>query len=230
MPVRVLIADDQAVVRIGFRAVLDAVPDIDVVGEAADARVAVESAAELRPDLVLMDIRMPGGGGIEATRRIAELPGAPIRVLMVTSFDVDEWIFASLRAGASGFILKDIEPEELIRAVRTVHAGDSLLAPAVTGRLIAEYVRSTPPATPETDHESGGAADLAVLTAREREVITLVAAGLSNAEIAAKLFLATSTVKTHVSAALTKWNLRDRAQLVVRAFETGLAEIRGPRR
>jgi DNA-binding NarL/FixJ family response regulator len=225
-----LIADDQAVVRMGYRAVLDSAPDIEVVGEAGDARIAVESATELRPDLVLMDIRMPGGGGIEATRRIAALPGAPVRVLMVTSFDVDEWIFASLRAGASGFILKDIQPEELVRAVRTVHAGDSLLAPAVTSRLIAEYVRCVPPATPETDPDPAHTADLAMLTAREREVITLVAAGLSNAEIAAQLYLATSTVKTHVSAVLAKWNLRDRAQLVVHAFETGLAEIRGPRR
>ncbi len=230
MPVRVLIADDQAVVRMGFRAVLDSAEDIEVVGEAADAHVAVESAAELRPDVVLMDIRMPGGGGIEAAQRIAELPGAPIRVLMVTTFDVDEWIFASLRAGASGFVLKDIEPGDLVQAVHTVHAGDSLLAPEVTGRLIAEFVRSAPPADPPDgrDRRSAGAADLALLTTREREVIALVARGMSNAEIAAKLYLATSTVKTHVSAALTKWDLRDRAQLVVRAFETGLAEVGRP--
>ncbi|MGH4020053.1 MAG: response regulator [Pseudonocardiaceae bacterium] len=217
MTIRVLVVDDQAVVRMGFRAVLDAADGIEVVGEAADGAAAVDVATRLRPDVVLMDVRMPGTGGIAATRRVTALEDPRVRVLVVTTFDLDEYVFDSLRAGASGFLLKDIDPEEMVAAVRTVHAGDALLAPSVTGRLIAEFVRSPPPA--ETPPDSS-------LTGRERDVVVLVARGLSNGEIARALHLAESTVKTHISHVLTKWDLRDRVQLVVRAFETGLVPAR----
>jgi DNA-binding NarL/FixJ family response regulator len=213
-PIAVLVADDQSVVRAGLRVVLDAAPDIAVVGEAANGAEAALRAAELRPDVVLMDVQMPGCDGIEGVRRIV---GARlgVRVLMVTTFDLDKYVFDALRAGASGFVLKDIEPDELCAAIRTVHAGHSLLAPEVTGRLIDAFVQAPAPAPVQ--------AVSVPLTGRERDVIALVARGMSNAEVAAALFVAESTVKTHVSSLLLKLGLRDRVQLVVHAFETGLA-------
>jgi DNA-binding NarL/FixJ family response regulator len=214
MPIRVLLADDQAVVRAGLRVVLNAEPDVEVVGEAADGAEAARLAAELRPDVVLMDVQMPGCDGIEGLRRIVAR-GDGVRVLMVTTFDLDRYVFDALRGGASGFVLKDIDPDDLCAAIRTIHSGHSLLAPEVTGRLIEAFVRSAaaPPAP----------ASPVALTGREREVVGLVARGMSNAEIAAALVVAESTVKTHVSSLLLKLGLRDRVQLVVHAFETGLA-------
>jgi DNA-binding NarL/FixJ family response regulator len=213
----VLVADDQSVVRAGLRVVLDAAPDITVVGEAVDGAEAAARAAELRPDVALMDVQMPGCDGIEGVRRIVAAQ-LGVRVLMVTTFDLDKYVYDALRAGASGFVLKDIEPEELCAAIRTVHAGHSLLAPEVTGRLIDAFVRtgSSAGATPVPPTPS------VPLTGRERDVIALVARGMSNAEVAAALFVAESTVKTHVSSLLLKLGLRDRVQLVVHAFETGL--------
>jgi DNA-binding NarL/FixJ family response regulator len=216
VPVSVLVADDQSVVRAGLRMVLDAAPDLTVVGEAPDGARAAQLAGELRPDVVLMDVQMPGCDGIEGVRRIVA-QRLPVRVLMVTTFDLDRYVFDALRAGASGFVLKDIEPDELCAAVRTVHAGHALLAPEVTGRLIDAFVRSDPAPAPAP------AAQAVPLTGRETDVIALVARGMSNAEIAAALFVAESTVKTHVSSLLLKLGLRDRVQLVVHAFETGLA-------
>jgi DNA-binding NarL/FixJ family response regulator len=217
VPIRVLLADDQAVVRAGLRVVLDAEADISVVGEAADGAEAARRADELRPDVVLMDVQMPGCDGIEGLRRIVGRQ-LGVRVLMVTTFDLDRYVFDALRAGASGFVLKDIEPDELCAAVRTVHAGHSLLAPEVTGRLIEAFVRSDAPPTPAPPKP----APPVPLTGRERDVVGLVARGMSNAEIAAALVVAESTVKTHVSSLLLKLGLRDRVQLVVHAFETGL--------
>jgi DNA-binding NarL/FixJ family response regulator len=214
-PITVLVADDQSVVRAGLRVVLDAAGDIAVVGEAADGAEAAAKAAELRPDVVLMDVQMPGCDGIEGVRRIVAAR-LGVRVLMVTTFDLDKYVFDALRAGASGFVLKDIEPEELCAAIRTVHAGHALLAPAVTGRLIDAFVHAAPAPAPSTSSS-------VPLTGRERDVIALVARGMSNAEVAAALFVAESTVKTHVSSLLLKLGLRDRVQLVVHAFETGLA-------
>ncbi len=213
MTTRVIVADDQAVVRAGLRVVLDAAPGIEVVGEAGDGAAAAALAERLRPDVVLMDVRMPGVDGIEGTRRITALDGPPVRVLVVTTFDLDRHVWDALRAGASGFVLKDIEPEDLQAAVRTVHAGQSLFAPSVTSRLVAAYVEGDPPPLP------AGRSDL---TGREREVLALVAAGLTNPEIAARLQVAGTTVKTHVSHLLTKLGLRDRVQLVVYAYENGL--------
>jgi DNA-binding NarL/FixJ family response regulator len=217
MVIRVVVADDQAVVRAGFRVVLGAAGDIEVVGEAADGAAAAELAERERPDVVLMDVRMPGVDGIEGTRRITALPAPRVRVLVVTTFDLDRHVYDALRAGASGFVLKDIEPDELQAAVRTVHAGQSLFAPSVTSRLVAAYVDGDRPALPA---EGGG------LTSREREVLALVAGGLSNAEIAARLHLSGTTVKTHVSHLLTKLGMRDRVQLVVHAYQNGL--VRAP--
>ena len=213
---RVVVADDQPVVRAGFRALLDLADDIEVVGEAADGDEAVAVARARRPDVVLMDIRMPAVDGLEATRRIVgdqHLDG--VRVLVLTTFEPDEYVFESLRAGASGFLLKDVEPDDLRSAVRTVAAGHSLLAPAVTRRVIEEATarRGPAPVAPER---------LGLLTEREREVVTLVARGLSNEEIGAALLMSPLTAKTHVSRAMTKLSLRDRAQLVVFAYETGL--------
>ena len=218
MTVRVVVADDQAVVRAGLRTVLAAAPDIEVVGEASDGGAAAELAESLRPDVVLMDVRMPGTDGIEGTRRIRALRDPAIRVLVVTTFDVDRHVYDALRAGASGFVLKDVEPEDLHVAVRTVHAGHELFAPSVTRRLVGSFV----PAEPEPDGGPAGA-----LTEREREVLGLVAAGLSNAEIAGRLVLGPTTVKTHVSNLLTKLDLRDRVQLVVFAYEHGLVGAAG---
>jgi len=208
--IRVLLADDQALVRAGFRLILDAEPDIEVVAEAADGEQAVACAAETNPDLVLMDIRMPTLDGIEATRRL--LAGTNgIRVLMLTTFDLCEYVVDAFRAGASGFLLKTAPPHQLVAAVRTIHDGDALLAPASTRRLIEQYVRP-----PEV------APALAQLTAREREVLSLLARGLTNAEIADRLVVEPSTVKSHVASLLAKLDLRDRVQAVVYAYESGL--------
>ncbi|MHA4816912.1 response regulator [Streptomyces aculeolatus] len=214
--IRVLIADDQVMVRQGFTVLLDAEPGIEVVGQAVDGTDAVAKAAELRPDVVLMDIRMPGLGGIEATRRLTEPPDAAVRVLILTTFDLDEYVYEALRAGASGFLLKDASAAELAHAVRIVATGDALLAPAVTRRLITEFARLTrAPRAPLKDRVGG-------LTERETEVLSLIAQGLSNAEIAERLVVAEQTVKTHVGRILTKLSLRDRTQAAVFAYETGL--------
>ena len=214
---RVLIADDQALVRAGFRMILDAEDDLDVVGEASDGAEAVKLARQMKPDVVLMDIRMPELDGIEATRRIAELAtDPPTRVLMLTTFDLNEYVYEALRAGASGFLLKDVPPEQLAAGIRIVAQGEALLAPSITKRLIQEFARATP-ATPEPPK------GLDELTARELEVFKLVARGLSNAEIAQELIVSETTVKTHVARVLMKLDLRDRVQAVVLAYESGIA-------
>jgi DNA-binding NarL/FixJ family response regulator len=213
--IRVLIADDQDLVRTGFRVILSAEADIDVVGEADDGREAIEAAAALHPDVVVMDIRMPNLDGIEATRRIAAAARAP-RVLILTTFDLDEYVYEALRAGASGFLLKDAGADELIHAVRVVAAGDALLAPSITRRLIEDYARR--PARREQP------AALADLTPRELEVLRLLARGLSNADIARDLVLGDATVKTHVARIFAKLDLHDRAQAVVLAYESGLVQ------
>jgi DNA-binding NarL/FixJ family response regulator len=213
--IRILLADDQALVRAGFRALLDAQPDLDVIGEAGDGGEALRVATELIPDIVLMDIRMPNVDGLAATRRIAadqRLDGA--RVIILTTFELDEYVFEALRAGASGFLVKDTEPVELLHAVRAVAQGDALLSPSVTRRVIAQFAHLA--------KEPAAIPDLATLTGREREVMTLVAGGLSNDEIAAALFMSPATAKTHVSRAMIKLGARDRAQLVVLAYESGL--------
>ncbi|UIX30333.1 response regulator [Streptomyces sp. GQFP] len=216
MTVRVVLADDQTVVRAGFRALLDLTDDLVVVAEAADGRQAVEAVRLTRPDVVLMDIRMPGVDGIEATRQIAADPALDgVRVVMLTTYQADGYVFEALRHGAAGFLLKDIEPDELRAAIRTVAAGQSLLAPAVTRAVVEEFARLKGP-------EAVGAERLAVLTEREREVMALVAAGLGNEEIGRTLLMSPLTAKTHVSRAMIKLRARDRAQLVVLAYETGL--------
>ena len=215
-PVRVLVADDQALLRASFRVLVENEPGLTVVGEADTGRAAVEIAARTRPDVVLMDIRMPDLDGIEATRRICGAPEtAHARVLVLTMFDVDAYVYAALRAGASGFLLKDTPPGDLLAAIRVVAAGDALLAPSVTRRLIAEFARTHEPAAPSIR-------GLDDLTDRERETLTLVARGLSNAEIADRLRLSYATVKTHVSHLLTKLGARDRTQLAIIAYESGL--------
>jgi DNA-binding NarL/FixJ family response regulator len=213
--IRVLLADDQALVRAGFRALLDAQPDIEVAGEAADGEEAVARLRELRPDVALMDIRMPRLDGLAATRRVTGDPRlAAVRVVMLTTFELDEYVFEAIRSGASGFLVKDTEPDELLRAVRAVVAGDALLSPGVTRRLIAEFAaRSKAPAA---------AVGLEELTEREREVMALVGLGLSNEEIARRLVVSPLTAKTHVSRTMVKLGARDRAQLVVLAYESGL--------
>jgi DNA-binding NarL/FixJ family response regulator len=213
--IRIVLVDDQELVRTGFRMVLDAQPDMQVVGEAGDGHAAVELARRLHADVMIMDARMPRLDGVEATRRIRQAGDLP-RVLMLTTFDLDEYAFAALKAGASGFLLKDVPPEELLFAIRAVHSGDSVVAPSTTRRLIDQFAALLP----------GGAqaapAELAELTEREREVLTLVAQGLSNAEIARRLFVSEATVKTHVGRVLAKLGLRDRVQAVVYAYENGL--------
>ena len=210
-----LIADDQALVRVGFRMILEVESDIAVTGEAADGREAVAAARRLRPDVVLMDVRMPEMDGIEATRWIRnEVPDT--KVLMLTTFDIDEYIYRALRAGANGFLLKDVPPEQLAGGIRAVASGDSLLAPSVTRRLIEEYVRRPPDGLGPTP------AGLQRLTAREREVLELMARGRSNAEITQALIISETTVKTHVTRILAKLELRDRVQAVVYAYESGL--------
>jgi len=214
--IRVLLADDQPLVRAGLRVLLESAADIEVAGEAANGQEALDAARATRPDVVLMDVRMPVMDGLEATRRIAgDESLAGVRVLILTTFEIDQYVFEALRAGASGFVAKDIEPAELLHAVRVVAGGDALLSPFATGRLIAEFV-----ARPERRRVEPSA--LAVLTEREREVLALVAAGRSNDEIAAELCITAATAKTHVSRAMAKLGARDRAQLVVVAYETGL--------
>jgi DNA-binding NarL/FixJ family response regulator len=212
--IRVLLADDQAMVRAGFRLILSAEPDITVVGEAADGTQAVAAARRLRPDVTLMDVRMPRMDGIDATRRLAAEDPPLTRVIVLTTFDVDAHVYDALRAGASGFLLKNAPPEELVEAIRLVAAGGALLDPAVTRRVIEEFARSPAPGPLP--------AAVASLTEREREVLQLVAQGLSNAEIAATLFVSEATVKTHVARLLGKLGLRDRVQAVVFAYERGL--------
>jgi DNA-binding NarL/FixJ family response regulator len=213
--IRVVLADDQVLVRAGFRALLDAQDDIEVVGEAGDGEQAVRLATELAPDVVLMDIRMPGTDGLAATRRIsADGQLADVRVVILTTFELDEYVFEAIRSGASGFLVKDTEPDELVQAVRVVAGGDALLSPGVTRRLIGEFA-----ARAKAPHDTGG---LDELTDREQEVLALVADGLSNTEIAKRLYLSPATAKTHVSRAMIKLRARDRAQLVVIAYESGL--------
>ena len=217
--IRVLIADDQALVRGGFRMILDAQPDMEVVGEAQDGKEALRAVAELRPDVILMDIRMPEMDGLETTRRIVIDENAP-RVLMLTTFDMNEYVYEAMKSGASGFLLKDVKPEQLADAVRTVAAGDALLAPTITRRLIEEFVRRPPPGTSSPP-------ELETLTERELEVLKLIAKGLSNEEIAKQLFVSMATVKTHITHILMKLQLRDRVQAVVLAYESGLVQPGG---
>jgi DNA-binding NarL/FixJ family response regulator len=214
--IRVLLVDDQALVRAGFHALLDAQEDIEVVGEAVDGEEAVRMSREHEPDVVLMDIRMPGMDGLEATRIIVEDQALnAVRIVILTTFDLDEYVFEALRVGASGFLVKNTEPAELVHAVRAVASGDALLSPGVTKRLVMEFAARS--------RQPGPTAQLDALTEREREVMALVAEGLSNAEIAERLVVSPATAKTHVSRAMVKLGVRDRAQMVVLAYESGLA-------
>jgi DNA-binding NarL/FixJ family response regulator len=219
MTVRVVIADDQGMVRSGFTTLLNSEPDIEVIGEAVNGQEAITRAIQLRPDVILMDVRMPVLDGLQATRQITAMDGAP-RVLVLTTFDLDDYVYQALRWGASGFLLKDASARELAEAVRVVAAGDALLSPRVTRRLIAEFARMGAPRGPSRK-------TLKDLTERETEVLALVAQGLSNAEIAGRLVVAEQTVKTHVSRVLMKLGLRDRTQAVVLAYETGLVQPGG---
>jgi DNA-binding NarL/FixJ family response regulator len=215
-PISVLIADDQVLVRAGFRAILEGQSGITVCGEAADGREAIDLVRSLRPDVVLMDIQMPGIDGLQATRRVLEDPDPehPVAILILTTFDLDAYVYDALRAGASGFLLKDTLPEDLLAAIRIVARGDALIAPGITKRLIEQFARSSPPSTPP--------AALDELTPRETEVLVLMAGGLSNGEIAAEFVLSNATVKTHVKRILAKLGVRDRVQAVVLAYEAGL--------
>jgi len=219
-PIRVLLVDDQELVRAGFTMVIDAQPDIDVVGEAADGAAALEVLRGTAVDVVLMDVRMPRMDGVEATRRICATRGGP-RVLILTTFDLDEHAYAGLKAGASGFFLRDAPPADLLSAIRAVHSGEAVVAPSTTRRLLDRFVSTLP----DDDTASSGTLDL--LTEREREVLEKIARGLSNAEIGAELFVSEATVKTHVGRILTKLGLRDRVQAVVLAYETGLVRPGG---
>jgi DNA-binding NarL/FixJ family response regulator len=209
---RVLVVDDQPLVRSGFRMVLEERADLELVGEAADGLEALELARELDPDVILMDVRMPNLDGVEATRQLVE-SGTRARILVLTTFDLDEYVYAAIRAGASGFLLKDVEPAELVDAIRVVAAGNSLFGPAATERLVARFAQQPSPDAGRTLDE---------LTEREKEILTLLASGLSNAELAEKLFLSETTVKTHVSAILRKLHVRDRVQAVIAAYDAGL--------
>jgi DNA-binding NarL/FixJ family response regulator len=213
MTIRVLVCDDQALVRSGFRMILEARPDLEVVGEAEDGLQAIELAEQTGPDVVLMDVRMPNLDGVEATRRIVR-SGSPARVIVLTTYDVDEHVYDAVRAGASGFLLKDVQPTQLVAAIRVVAAGDALLAPSVTRRLLDRFARSLPDRAPPDS--------LSSLTEREIEVLRLLATGLSNAELAERLFVSEATVKTHVSSVLRKLGVRDRVQAVVLAYDAGL--------
>jgi DNA-binding NarL/FixJ family response regulator len=221
MTVRVLIVDDQALVRTGFRMILEAEEEVEVVGEARDGAEAVAEARRLQPDVVLMDVRMPELDGIEATRRLLGNGGVDAKVVMLTTFDMDEYVYEALRVGASGFLLKDVPPEQLVEGIKAVASGDALLAPSVTRRVIEEFVRRPPSAarTPPPGLEE--------LTVRELEVLKLIARGLSNAEIAKELFVGDTTVKTHVARILMKLRLRDRVQAVVFAYEFGVVQPGG---
>ena len=235
MSLRVVVADDQALVRAGFCGIVAATPGLDVVGEAGTGADAVEVTRRTRPDVVLMDVRMPELDGIEATRRITGSPGLASRVLILTTFDLDEYVYSALHAGASGFLLKSTQPAELVNAIRVVAAGDALLAPSVTRRLVEEFTRRPAPVTrpapepPPTSPSPFSAARmpavrLDAITGREREVLALIATGLSNSEIATKLSISEATAKTHVGHLLTKLNARDRVHLVILAFQAGLAQ------
>ena len=217
--IRVLIADDQALVRGGFRVLVDSAPDLEVVGDAADGAQAVDLALSTRPDVILMDIRMPVMDGLEATRQIVLQGNGDVRVLVLTTFDLDEYVFSALRLGASGFLLKDTPPHELLQGIRTVAAGEALLSPQVMRRMIEQFVSGPSP-------DGAAPSRLSVLTEREREVLKLVARGCSNTEIAEQLYVTHATAKTHVSRLLMKLQARDRAQLIVLSYETGLVKAR----
>ncbi len=214
--IRVLVVDDQPLVRSGFRMVLEERPDLELAGEASDGAQALELARELDPDVILMDVRMPNLDGVEATRQLVE-SGTRARILVLTTFDLDEYVYAAIRAGASGFLLKDVEPSELVDAIRVVAAGNSLFGPAATERLVARFAQQAAP-------DAGQALD--ELTEREKEILTLLASGLSNAELAETLFLSETTVKTHVSSILRKLHVRDRVQAVIAAYDAGLVSPR----
>jgi DNA-binding NarL/FixJ family response regulator len=220
MSVSVLLADDQELMRMGFRLVMETQPDLSIVGEASNGREAVDAARTLRPDVVLMDVRMPEMDGVEATRRIVD-SDSDARIMILTTFDLDEYVYAALRAGASGFLLKDAPPAELLSGIRSLASGDAVVAPSVTRRLLATYAHRLPDsASPEEAEDER----LALLTAREHEVLLLVARSLSNGEIAERLVLSEATVKSHVGRILSKLDLRDRVQIVVFAYETGLVQ------
>jgi len=219
--ISVLLVDDYALIRMGFRLVLDAEDDIEVVGEAADGTAAVSMCSALRPDVVLMDVRMPGHDGIEATRDIVAA-GLPCKVLILTTFDLDDYVYAGLRAGASGFLLKDTQPADLVAAIRTIAAGDAVLAPAATSRLVRQFAATPPGPHLRADLGDAGARIRKTLTDREQDVFSRIAAGMSNSEIAASLFLSEGTVKIHVGRILAKLGLRDRVQAVVLAYESRL--------
>lgn len=216
-PIRVVIADDQALVRAGFQMILTTQADIEVVAEASDGEAAIAAWRRSRPDVIMMDIRMPVLDGLEATRRIMENGGADCRIIILTTFDLDEYVYAALRSGASGFLLKDVSPELLIAAVRQIAVGDALLAPSITRRLVERFAK---PAAPAVSHR-----DLTTLTPREMDVLKLIARGLSNAEIADALVVSEATVKTHVARILSKLGLRDRVQAVVLAYEAGIVQV-----
>jgi DNA-binding NarL/FixJ family response regulator len=218
MSIRVLIADDQTLVRNGFRLIVETRPDLEVVGEADDGVEAVRLAAELEPDVILMDVRMPNLDGIEATRKIVATDN-PARILVLTTFDLDEYVYAAICAGASGFLLKDVRPHDLVDAIRLISSGNALLGSTVTRRLLERFTESKPP-------PDAGTGEIASLTGRERETLQLLATGLSNAEIAQRLFLSETTVKTHVSSILRKLRVRDRVQAVIAAYEAGLVQPR----
>jgi DNA-binding NarL/FixJ family response regulator len=220
MTIRVLLCDDQALVRGGFRMILEARPDLQVVGEAEDGAQAVSLARQTQPDVILMDVRMPNLDGVEATRQIVA-GGSPARILVLTTYDLDEYVYAAIRAGASGFLLKDVQPAQLAEAIRVIAAGDALLAPSVTRRLLGQFARTLPA-------QRATSASLSALTERETEVLRLLAAGLSNAELAGRLYISEATVKSHVSSLLRKLGLRDRVQAMILAYDAGLVTPQPP--